>query len=115
MAKKVIISKKQCALLVNYIKESSNQSRIVSKVTKFLDSSYQPAIGTIKKGGEYHDKAMIKNLINNEMMQAKDLLEYLQYKFEGLSEEFLKQVIRDWFNGKLQDTTSLSKNVKTMN
>jgi len=113
MAKRIIITERQCEILVNHINES-NQSRIIAKVAKFLSSSYEPAIGTIRKGGEYHDKAMVKNIVNNETMQAKDLLDYLKYKFEGLGEDFLKQVIKDWFNGKLEGSDiRLSKNVKT--
>ena len=110
--KRIIISESQCKMLVNHISEN-NQAKIVGKVARFLDSSYEPAIGTVRKGGEYYDKAMIKNVIDNKMINLKELLDYLKYKFEGLSEDFLKQIIRDWFNGKLEGSDSLSKNVKT--
>lgn len=112
MAKKIIITESQCEMLVKHIAEN-NQAKIVGRIAKFLDSSYEPAVGTVRKGGEYYDKAMIKNVIDNKMMNLKDLLDYIKYKFEGLGEDFLKQVIRDWFNGKLEGSNSLSKNVKT--
>lgn len=110
---KLIISEKQLKLIATYITESGNQTSIVKKIVKFLDSSYEPAIGTVKKGGEYHDKGMVKNTVNNDIISDAALLDYLKYKFEGLGDEFLKQVISDWFNGKLDKGTVLSKNVKT--
>lgn len=110
---KLIINERQLDIIANHIQEAGHQASVVKRVKTFLDDSYEPAIGTVKKGGEYHDENMIKNRVNNEMMSIGSLLEYLRYKFEGLGDDFLKQIIRDWFNGNLENNDNLSKNVKT--
>lgn len=112
MKKTIIITETQLQNLVNFINES-NQTTIVNKIVKFLNKSYEPAIGTVKKGGEYFDKAMVKNNINNEILTLANLFEYLKYKFDGLNPELIKQIIKDWYTGNLKDSNKLSKNIKT--
>lgn len=112
MKKKLIITENQFNLLVNDIFESTNKERIIGNVVNFLNSNYQPTKGTYKKGGEFHEKAMFINKTNEEMITVKSLFDYLKYKFKGVSEEFIKQIITDFSKGHLKKEYQLSKNVK---
>ncbi len=110
MAKKVIISENQLKMLKEYICESDNHETMVRRVVAELDLNYEPSQGTYKKGGEYHEESMVLNKVNQELMTAKSLSDYLKYKHK-LGEEFLQQIINDWFKGNLKDSDSLSKNI----
>lgn len=111
MGKKLIINEKQLNGLANYLLEN-NHERIVKLVVNYLEANYEPTKGTFKRGGEYHEEPMIKNLVNDEMMTVKSLYEHVLYKFEGINAEFIKQVIDDWYNGRIDDNFKLSKNVR---
>jgi len=111
MKKKLIINENQLTHLADYILEN-NHSRVVKGVVKYLKANYEPSKGTYKKGGEYHEEPMIKNLVNGELMTVKSLYEHIGFKYSGLSPLFLKQVIDDWYNGRIDDEYKLSKNVK---
>jgi hypothetical protein len=111
--KKIKITSEQLGLLSKLITEESNKEAMVSKMKKELSRSYEPTFGTQKKGGEYFDKPMIMNKVSNEMITDEAVYSYLKYKkdYDGLSEKFIKQVIRDWYGGKLEDTNTLTSNV----
>lgn len=109
MATKVLISENQLKMLKDYICEADNHETMVRRVVADLDLNYEPSQGTYKKGGEYHEQPMVLNKVNQELMTAKSLFEYLKYKYK-LGEEFLQQVINDWYKGNLVDSDSLSKN-----
>lgn len=111
MARKVIISEKQLEKIANFIIVESNAKEIlVKRIVTDLDMNYEPTKGTYKQGGEYFEESMIKNKVNGEMMTVKSLLDYLRYKYK-LGDDFLKQIIKDWYNGNIDKTYILSKNV----
>lgn len=110
MARKVIISERQLELITNHILESGGHESIVKRIGEDLKLNYEPTKGTYKKGGEFFEQAMVTNKVNGEMMTVKSLFDYMKYKYK-LGDDFLKQVIDDWYNGRLQDSYNLSKNV----
>jgi hypothetical protein len=55
---------------------------------------------------------MIKNKIDDQLMTVASLYKHIQYKFDGLGDDFLKQVIRDWYQGNLSSSYNLTKIVK---
>jgi hypothetical protein len=107
--KKIIISKKQLNLLTNFINENTQQEILIKKIKKDLDTNYKPTFLTYKKGGEYFEKPMILNKVDKEYITLNSLYEYIKYKYK-LNDDFIKQLINDWFNGDLNDY-KLSKNI----
>ena len=110
MAKKVIITEKQLSLIADYITETNQQEALIKRIKADLDLNYEPSRGTYKKGGEYFDEPMIMNKVNQELMTPKSLFDYMKYKYQ-LGDDFIKQIIDDWYNGNLDDYGRLSKNV----
>ena len=110
MTRKVIISENQLSMLKNYICEADAHQMLIRRIVADLDLNYEPSQGTYKKGGEFHEELMILNKVSQELMTAKSLADYLQYKYE-LGEDFLKQIINDWYKGNLNDSDNLSKNI----
>lgn len=109
MARKVLISESQLKMLSNYICENDSHSTMVRRIVADLDLNYEPSKGTYKKGGEYHEEPMVLNKVNQELMTAKSLFDYMKYKYD-FGDEFIQQVINDWFKGNLTDSDKLSKN-----
>jgi len=110
MARKVIISENQLSMLKNHICEVDSHEIMVRRVVADLDLNYEPSQGTFKKGGEFHEEAMVLNKVSQELMTAKSLFEYLKYKY-SLGDKFIQQIINDWYKGNLSDSGSLSKNI----
>jgi hypothetical protein len=110
MTRKVIISETQLELLTNHIVETNARDSIIKRIKYDLDTNYEPTKGTFKKGGEYFEKDMILNKVDKEMMTPKSLFKYMKYKYK-LSDDFIKQVIKDWYNGDISDNYLLSKNI----
>lgn len=110
MTRKVLISESQLKMLKDHICETDNHDIMVRRVVVDLDLNYEPSQGTFKKGGEFHEEAMVLNKVNQELMTAKSLFDYLSYKYK-LGEKFLKQIINDWYKGNLSNSSKLSKNI----
>ena len=110
MTKKVIISERQLRVIADYISEANQQEALIKKIKADLDLNYEPSNGTYKKGGEYFEEPMIMNKVNQELMTPKSLFDYMKYKYE-LGDNFIKQIIDDWYKGNLNDSDRLSKNV----
>lgn len=110
MATKLIISERQLELLATHIKENDSHQSLVRRVAADLDLNYEPTVGTYKKGGEYHEEKMVLNKVNKEQMTVASLYDYMKYKYE-LGDDFLKQIIDDWYKGNLDKSGQLSKNV----
>ena len=107
MGKKLIISESQLNIILEHIQASN-----IGRVVKYLDKHYEPAVGTYKEGGVFHNKTMINNLIDGEMLTARSLVQHLKYKY-NLNDGFLEQIVRDWFDGNFKNKTNytLSRNV----
>lgn len=97
-------------MLSNFIVESNAQETLIKRIVDDLNTNYEPTKGTYKKGGEYFEEPMISNKVSDEMVTAKALLDYMCYKYK-VNDEFIKQVISDWYNGSISDSYTLSKNV----
>jgi hypothetical protein len=114
MTKKIIITEQQLKMITLLIKESS-QSVIVKQLHDVLKNSYEPSSVIYREGGEYFNKAIILNKVDEKMVSPSDMQEYLRLKFNLADNdnvnEALQVVISDWYNGKIDHTYGLSKNV----
>jgi hypothetical protein len=110
MKQKLIITESQLERLKSSLNESVVHSNMVKRMKEDLDKNYQPIEKFVREGGEYESRAMIMVNADEEVITPKDLYEYLKYKYK-MGEEFTKQVIRDWVDGKITDDFRLSKNV----
>lgn len=110
---KLIINERQLTLIAKLVKESNSiSSGIVRRVVNYLDEYYEPTFETYQTEGEYYNQPMIKNKVDEEMIAPKNLLRHLKEKFNKYNPEFLGQVIRDWYDGKLREGNYImSKNV----
>ena len=88
------------------------QETMVKKIAEFLNGSYEPKTGVLRTFGEYDTKPTIINKIDGEALEPENVFLYLKRKFPTLSEDFLKQVMLDWYNGKFKtEKYTLSKTV----
>lgn len=110
MKTKLIITENQFNKLKNKLLEYNAHSDMVKTIKEFLDEYYKPISTFMREGGEYFNKAMIENKVDGEVISPKSLYEYLKYKFEA-NDEFIKQVIKDWVSGSINDNYQLTKNV----
>lgn len=110
MKKRIIITESQLARLEKVLKENTVHSSIVKQMKEELDANYESIDNFVREGGEYFEKPMIRVKADNEIMTPKSLFQYLKFKYKT-NEEFTKQVIRDWVDGKITDDYRLSKNV----
>ena len=110
MRKRIIITETQFKNLKKRLIEVNLHSNMVKTLKEFLDMYYERVDTFVREGGEYFDKIMIKNKIDDELITPKSLYEYMKYKFD-VNEEFVKQVIRDWVSGSINDDYQLTKNV----
>jgi hypothetical protein len=110
MKKKLIITESQFDKIKKILSETTMHARVVKEMYDFLNSNYTPTENYVREGGEYFGKTMFKVNADNELVSAKQVYEYMLYKF-GMNEEFTKQVIRDWVSGNINDNYMLSKNI----
>jgi hypothetical protein len=97
--------------ITNLIKEGEvNNRNIVKQIVSYLKKYYTPAKGMYKDGGEYHNTPVFKSTIDEEEIIPENLLRHLQEKFP-YKPEFLQQVIRDFYDGKITTEYGLSKNL----
>jgi hypothetical protein len=106
MRKKIIITETQYKRLT----ENRIYTSIVKEMKEDLDMNYEAIEKFVREGGEYFQKPMIKVKTDEEVITPKSLYEYLKYKYK-MGEEFTKQVIRDWVDGKITEDYRLSKNI----
>ena len=107
--KKLIITESQLARLEKNINEGAH-STLVKRMKEELDKNYEPIAKFVREGGEYREQPMIQVKADGEAITAKDLYEYMKYKYK-VGEAFTQQVIRDWVDKKITDDYRLSKNV----
>jgi len=110
MNKKLIITESQFKKLEQFLTENTAHSSMVKKMKEFLDKSYEPVQKSLREGGEYFDKIMIMNKLDEEILSPKRVYEYLKNKFKT-GDEFTKQVIRDWVSGSISEDYQLTRNV----
>ena len=110
MKTKIIVTENQFNRLTKTLNESTAFSNAVRQMKEDLDKNYKPINKFMREGGEYFETMMFEVNADKEVISAKSLYEYMKYKHK-MSEEFTKQVIRDWVDGKITDDYMLSKNV----
>lgn len=108
MKKKIMITEKQLNII---IENETIQNRIVKTIVNYLRNYYEPIIGIFPDKNDYTTGGLIHNNIDGTTLSPKALKERLKYKFGDLSDEFLEQIISDWFNDKITDDYLLSKPV----
>ncbi len=108
--KKLIIKESQYNFLKNVIVENNNYDRILKSIAEDLDLNYEPSVGTKEIGNEFFNEPLINKKVNGETITPALLFDYLKQKY-SVSEDFVKQVIDDWYKGTLKETGRLSKNV----
>lgn len=110
MKKRIKITETQLTQLKVKLAEGHVHSNIVKQMKEDLDKNYQPIEKFVREGGEYYEKPMIMVRTDEEVITPKALFEYLKYKYK-MNDEFTKQVIRDWVDGKITEDGRLSKNI----
>ena len=98
---KLIITEEQLVSIARLIKEDAD-TKIVKQVADYLSAYYEPSFVTQEESGAYDNTAMILNKVDDSHVTPKNLLRHLMIKF-NLSPEFLAQVIRDWYDGNLDN------------
>lgn len=112
MKKKVIITENQLKNLVKTIKENEQHTVLVKKILTDLKTNYEPAVGSFNDGGEFQHKTLITKKVDGEQISLGALKNYLSNKYLRVNDEFIEQVITDWYNGVLNgDNTQLTRNV----
>ena len=110
MGKRIKITESQLERLRGIIIESLEYTDTIKKMKEDLDMNYEFTNKFVREGGEYFEEPMIMVKVDEEVITPKALYEYMKYKYKT-NEEFAKQVIRDWVDGKITDDYRLSKNI----
>jgi len=98
--------------LYNKLITETIQTIAVKKIVKYLDTFYKPVENTYPVADEFISKRMIEKLVDGEVIKPINLLKYITSKFPQYNENFIKQVINDWADGKVSYDYRLSKNIK---
>lgn len=109
MKRKLIISENQYKRLTELLTEAEYHEVMVKEIAADLTANYDRAHETFESGNDYSKRRVFQNKVDEEPITPHNLLEYLKGKYD-VNEEFLKQVMNDWFDGKIKDN-KLSKNV----
>ena len=108
MSTKLIITERQYNILKS-LNETNFHEALVEKLVSDLNTNYEPMLGIMREGGEYHESPMVKIKVDENEITPAELYLYFRKKYK-LGKGFTKQVIRDWMFGTL-DGNRLSKNV----
>lgn len=109
MKQKLIISEAQYNNLEKYINETKMYEEMVNNIVNDLKMNYKKAIEKYRDGNEYKERKVFEIKADGDLISPKDLLIYLKSKYK-VGENFLKQLLDDWCDGKIKDGT-LSKSV----
>lgn len=109
MKRKLIITESQLKTITEFLTENTDHSSIVMMIEKDLDKNYRKAIETYRDGNEYNQRKVFEIVFDGQLISPENLLEYFKLKYPyGVG--FLKQVIKDWCDGKINNGI-LSKNI----
>lgn len=107
----VIIKESQYKTLQKRLAESQMYTKNVKLILNDLVNNYEPIITPVGNGSEFTNEKRIKKKIDGSEINPAQLFDYYRGKFLGVSDEFIQQVIKDWFNGDIGDDLTLSRNV----
>lgn len=115
MSKKVIITESQLNKIVSFLNETEQVTLITKQITDDLILNYEPAIATVKIGTSFEYQHIITKKVDGDKLSASALYDYMTTKYTNVNDEFVKQIITDWYNGVLDGNNyRLSKPVKFM-
>lgn len=109
MKRKLIITESQLKHITKFLNEDTNYSSIVKEIEEDLNKNYRKALETYRDGNEYKQRKSFEIVFDGQLISPSNLLEYFKLKYPyGIG--FLKQVINDWCDGKINNGV-LSKNI----
>lgn len=89
--------------------EATKYNAVVNEIADELTRNYRKAIETYRDGNEYKQRKVFEIIFDGQLITPEKLLEYFKLKYNH-GDKFLKQVIQDWCDDKIQDGF-LSKNI----
>jgi hypothetical protein len=111
MKTKLIITESQYNRLIKPLLNESLIAMVLDEIVSDLDKNYERVTATIKNNHDYVDKPRFKVLVHGGIITAKELLDYMKYKYhDKCGEDFLIQTIDDWYYKKIKNSM-LSKNI----
>jgi hypothetical protein len=111
MGRKLIITEGQYNRILSHLISEGDYDIILGRVLDDLNTNYEKVSAVVKGYHDYTESPMIKVKVDGSIIKPNDLLEYFKYSYHGVcGDEFLKQVIDDWYYGRIVGG-NLSKNV----
>jgi hypothetical protein len=111
MVNKIIITESQYNRLFKHRLKENLFDIVLNELLSDLNKNYEKVTAIVNDYHDYNEKPRFKVKVDGNVITAKELLEYMKYKYhEKCGENFIKQVIDDWFNDKIKDGF-LSKNI----
>lgn len=105
--KRIVITEQQLGL----IEEGLVKERLVKKIVGELNKKYEASQQTVESESGPKNKALVRKKYDGEEYHPRDVFKEFSRKYERLSEDFVKQVIKDWYNGNIDENYNLSRNV----
>jgi hypothetical protein len=111
MIKKIIITESQYNKIIKPLIKEGDYHVVLDEVLDNLNNNYEKVTAIVKDYHDYNEQPRFKVKADDTIINAKDLLDYFKYTYHGIcGEEFLKQVIDDWYRDEIKDGM-LSKNI----
>lgn len=111
MIKKIIITESQYNKIIKPLIKEGDYHVVLDEVLDNLNNNYEKVTAIVKDYHDYNEQPRFKVKADDTIINAKDLLDYFKYTYHGIcGEEFLKQVIDDWYRDDIKDGM-LSKNI----
>jgi hypothetical protein len=111
MIKKIIITESQYNKNIKPLIKEGDYHIVLDEVLDNLNNNYEKVTAIVKDYHDYNEQPRFKVKADDTIINAKDLLDYFKYTYHGIcGEEFLKQVIDDWYHDEIKDGM-LSKNI----
>ena len=112
MKKKVIITESQLKKIVHVIEENEQHAQLVRNIFNDLQTNYEPAVGSFNDGAEFKHQTLISKKTDGSQMSMGALRNYLADRYRKVNNDFIEQVITDWYNGVLDGKNyQLTRNV----
>lgn len=106
--KRIVITERQ----LNLIKEEYTKERLIKKISSELSEKYEKSFITREGDNGPKKLPIFKKRYDGDEVPPKNVLRELKAKHRNLSEEFIRQIMKDWYNGSIDDDLKLSKNVE---
>jgi len=110
MKRKLIITESQLKSITKFLVENTDHSSIVKMLETDLNKNYRKAIETYRDGNQYKQRKVFEIIFDGNLITPDKLLKYFKLKHPSYGVGFLKQVIQDWCDDKINNGV-LSKNI----